>query len=886
MMKATRKASSRTASSFSATGHEDQPNWTSGDASVAGDLLEMQETYGNAAAVASLGRMQGASAGTPAELGSGCSPMSQGRLGAQVSNDGFDLEYGDLISGFSIDGLVDAAQSETPWMDSDTKAGIADALLDLGGGVADQVSDDWARLGDVVGTAAEPGQTTAPELGDAQLYAHGGYMGAASAFCADTEWAGIYMALMAKDAKNLASEVPETASHEGEAMSLLENNPILAAYGQIASQDAQREGEVEARDIPLEWDVWLDPQDPTDPDAAYITHGDTGDTASIGFFEGVDEMPKDITSTGMTVTRWLRLYGAALFLHEHRDQLQPWDMESVKDEPLLKQAVDGLAGVTGAGGVVLDIKSTWSTADQVAAFVAMLESMEIAVKGVGSFRAGQLADLDQGMAIRFFHGLDHLEAHRDTLAPGDQCLINLASLLMATADGGYRIDDGDIARLADLIAATGILVGGYAQESDLSAAAHSTLVDLVTGEHTGLFPLGYSYGNIDGQVSTSPTGSGYGSQESLDNDSDLSRDTTAKIVTAGTGGSVAVPGAGEAGFTYVDERGGQVTRVGLARAILELLGQIQVGASAEEVAARAMRRGVLDTQSSVADLRLGDTVTRAEAATMIVRCFRLGLDLPEGQIAYFADLGPGDWFYTYAHVARRHGIFKGGSGENKFRPLDSLSTSELAVLRGRLPPGGPLPPEEQTNGLTPILDPDAARTIAIDVPFYSQRLGGPDFVAGDYQCFFASKSMVEHTEGEDGALHVEGPSNRFQMAIAQNAGGEVTVDPAQAEAAIQYLDQQLEGGHPVVVGVNYADTSYDHENADGLTDHFVVINGRSGVGPGATYTFLDPWAMTAEGARGTFTLDSDFKLVYRADEKGEKLSTHYDVTMVRVNTLT
>ena len=887
-MKATKKASSQTTSKAASKSTDELTDRDSGGVSTMDELLQMQDTYGNAAAVALLGKQQGASAGAPEGEGSGGSTTSTGSIGAQFSNDGFGFHYGDFNLGVSIDGITDAAQSETPGVDADTKAGVVDAAWDTVEDALDGISDFGATMGDLLGTAKGPGQTTAPTLGNAQLYAHGGYMGASSAFLADEEWAGIYMALMPDDARNLVLEVPETASHEGEAMSLLENNPVLAAYGQLASQDAQREGGGEVRDIPLEWDVWLDPQEPNDLDSVYITHGDKGDSGSMGFFEGVDEMPKDVSSTGMTVTTWLRLYGAALFLHEQRDLIQPWDMQSIEDEPLLHQAVEGLAGVMGDGGVVLDIKSPWSTADQVASFVATLDGMGISVKGVGSFRSGQLADLDQGMAIRFFHGLDNLEAHRSTLAPGDQCLINLASLLAETEDDGYVIDDGAVARLADLIGDSAIQVGGYTQESDLSADAHSAMVDLITGENAHLFPLGFAYGNIDGQASTSPTGSGYGAQRSLDNDGALSLDSTATAVIAG---AKADKGAGSqhsdvGGSSYVDEQGGLVTRLGLARAILELQGQIQAGATVEDVAERAMAQGILDAQSTLADLRLSDTVTRAEAAAMIMRCFQLGLDLPEGQVAYFADLGAGDWWYTYAHASRRYGIFKGNEGENKFRPQDSLSTSELAVLRGRLPPAGPLTPEEQTNGLTPILDPEAARTIAIDVPFYSQRLGGPDFVAGDYQCFYASKSMVEHTNGEEGALHVEGPSNRFQMAIAQNAGGEVTVDPEQAEAAVQYLDQQLEGGHPVVVGVNYADTSYDHENADGLTDHFVVINGRSGTGPGATYTFLDPWAMTPEGARGTFTLDNDYKLLYREDEKGEKLSTHYDVTMVRVNTVT
>lgn len=219
------------------------------------------------------------------------------------------------------------------------------------------------------------------------------------------------------------------------------------------------------------------------------------------------------------------------------------------------------------------------------------------------------------------------------------------------------------------------------------------------------------------------------------------------------------------------------------------------------------------------------------------------------------------------------------------RPDDPLGADEIGFLLARLPLSGPVALESQTAGTPPITDPTAALSIHIDVPFVDQREDYPEFgfQGGDYRCFYASKAMVENTKLDGDSLKVHGPNNRFQMAIRQNPGGTVDVDPKDAEAAVGYLDGQLEVGHPVVVGVNYADTNYDHENADGITDHFVVINGRTGVGPGAVYAFLDPWAKDAESAKGEFALTAEFKLVYESASKGAKLATHYEVTMVRVN---
>jgi hypothetical protein len=327
------------------------------------------------------------------------------------------------------------------------------------------------------------------------------------------------------------------------------------------------------------------------------------------------------------------------------------------------------------------------------------------------------------------------------------------------------------------------------------------------------------------------------------------------------------------------------TRGGLLRHLLDGFVSCVAGEETmERLAQRGVDAGILTAQGSLAAYRLEDPATRAETAAMVVRTFGLSTELPAGEVAYFADVEPSAWFYDTVHAARRHGIFKGYGGTNEMRPEAALSESAAKTIVERLPPAGPLAPEAQVDGTQPITDPDKARSIEIDVPFFSQRIGGPDFAKGDYQCFYASKSMAENTQLDDGSeMDVMGRYNIFKLATAQAADGTITLDEGEAETALDYVDAELEAGRPVVVGVNYKDSSYDHENADGITDHFVVIKGRTGSGPGATYTFQDPWPLKQEDAIGEFQREKDGRLVYTTEDKGEMLSTRYVVAMVRMN---
>lgn len=143
------------------------------------------------------------------------------------------------------------------------------------------------------------------------------------------------------------------------------------------------------------------------------------------------------------------------------------------------------------------------------------------------------------------------------------------------------------------------------------------------------------------------------------------------------------------------------------------------------------------------------------------------------------------------------------------------------------------------------------------------------------QCFYASKSMAEHTDAPGEDVTVTGPGSRIQVATSEDAGGDIEIDGGEAQAGVEYIDSQLEIGRPIVVGVSYTDKSY---NVDAITDHFVTINGRRGEGKGATYTYLDPWATELDRAKGEFVCGSDHKLVAELGLLGR-----YEVAMVRRN---
>ncbi len=199
-----------------------------------------------------------------------------------------------------------------------------------------------------------------------------------------------------------------------------------------------------------------------------------------------------------------------------------------------------------------------------------------------------------------------------------------------------------------------------------------------------------------------------------------------------------------------------------------------------------------------------------------------------------------------------------------------------------------------TNGSKPTTEADRTDTqqvagakdkpsVHVKVPYYSQFENGHGYTASDTACFKAATAMAR-----DSGATVLGPDRRIQVGKSENSVGALKVDSKKAAEGRKYIDQQLNAGKPVVVGVSHKDANY---NADGLTDHFVTITGRGVDEKGRTYyTFHDPGTTNASKGKDTnpnnrFYVDEKTGNMYRPGKaaNGYVTDRHYDVAMVRIN---
>ena len=92
-----------------------------------------------------------------------------------------------------------------------------------------------------------------------------------------------------------------------------------------------------------------------------------------------------------------------------------------------------------SGGLILDVKSTYSTPADIAAFVKHLRGEGINVFGVGTFKPEQLAALGEDTRkVTFFHGINDMESKASDLQPGADVMFNGGSLLEGGVDAVGR----------------------------------------------------------------------------------------------------------------------------------------------------------------------------------------------------------------------------------------------------------------------------------------------------------------------------------------------------------------------------------------------------------------------------------------------------------------
>ncbi|MCP3163506.1 LysM peptidoglycan-binding domain-containing protein [Myxococcus qinghaiensis] len=196
-----------------------------------------------------------------------------------------------------------------------------------------------------------------------------------------------------------------------------------------------------------------------------------------------------------------------------------------------------------------------------------------------------------------------------------------------------------------------------------------------------------------------------------------------------------------------------------------------------------------------------------------------------------------------------------------------------------------------TNGATPTNLNDTERVAASTdraavqtrTPWISQYDASQVERAGDKACFRAATAMARQA-----GANVTDVSQRIQVATGEGPNG-ITVNRQAAERGRNYIDQQLAAGKPVVVGVNHR-SDRNVGNADGITDHFVVITGRGVDQQGRTYyTFNDP--ATRNQSRGAdtnannrFYVDENTGGLTRPGPRnGYVVGRQFDVSMVRPN---
>jgi len=167
------------------------------------------------------------------------------------------------------------------------------------------------------------------------------------------------------------------------------------------------------------------------------------------------------------------------------------------------------------------------------------------------------------------------------------------------------------------------------------------------------------------------------------------------------------------------------------------------------------------------------------------------------------------------------------------------------------------------------------------------------FIGMDKSNFVSQSSSTGCKIACDQMLSKEGVnSNGPRINIVNaDANGVATTANANATRGINAIDNALESGNPILVGVDYKLIQVNNipPNGDGMTDHFIVISSKTetldhGKVTSTTYNFFDP--RTSNSANGTSSLNilqiNNNKIIgYYLG--GTASNIPYTVTTVRTN---
>lgn len=375
-----------------------------------------------------------------------------------------------------------------------------------------------------------------------QAYAHGAFMGAAGAFMKDPQWNQIFAAVWKEEFERV-SKIDEIR----DLMLALENNPVLSAYGecQAMGQAGQPKGQADPQKagvVPSEWDVWLDKEDPGNLTKVKIAHGNLGTTilqsAPLMKDTTVGYGRKDVKAAKNSA-QWMEIFGKAVAMYrgggaadEAEADKQPDGRAAAMQAALAATTAEAAIGIAidflrkeNGGGLILDVKSTYSTSADINTFIDVLKGRGVNVIGAGTFRHTQLDGLEDGVRqVKFFHAITGLAnaGASGGLKQGDHVMFNAGSLVTKSSSGwfgrgeqSYTINEAALQILSDLVAQFGLYVGLYVQEGDVDEKAVDTIMKLVN-KFPHLFKDGFAYGNLSGKAETETEGTGMGSQGKAD----------------------------------------------------------------------------------------------------------------------------------------------------------------------------------------------------------------------------------------------------------------------------------------------------------------------------------------------------------------------------------
>lgn len=396
-----------------------------------------------------------------------------------------------------------------------------------------------------------------------QYYGHGAFMGAAPALFADPLWRRILAFLM-------PDVFQETQGAEPPAlMGMMENNPVLAAYGTLRCARSSTADESPNHLAGMEWDLFVDTAlvrahaRATTPrereavlervvDTALIAHAGILDTIqeSLGFSQYADVRATPKTAFGgVEMDSWLDLFGRALFLARTDDfdaavREMAAEPRSASDEACMRftfarpwpieRVVDEHARVTGRPfvSVIIDVKSLHSTPAFLSGVVEHLNRKGVHVAVVGSFLREEIDGVSRTAQyvggrhlpgpreVLFFHFVGDLRAAcRDGRVPyGHSVMFNGASLLEhGTTEAGQHHFTPRTAVLEGLDALRrehDLHVGFYVQEGDCEADAVAALSGIVDA-WPDTFALGFAWGGLRDEAGLPPgpiARVGYGGQ--------------------------------------------------------------------------------------------------------------------------------------------------------------------------------------------------------------------------------------------------------------------------------------------------------------------------------------------------------------------------------------